>query len=89
MIGMRVNYHDLEAFDPEYYKTLNLILSHSLVDIGLDDMTFSAESIVFGQVQEIDLVDNGSNITVTDQNKIEYVKLIANHRMTSSIRKQV
>lgn len=39
-------------------------------------------------VQVIDLIPNGRNIPVDDNNKIEYVKLIAQHRMTTAIRSQ-
>lgn len=37
----------------------------------------------------IPLVENGENIVVSDANKSEYVRLLANHRMTTAIRKQV
>lgn len=37
----------------------------------------------------MDLIPNGSNIFVTDENKTDYVRYIAHHRMTTSFRKQI
>ena len=90
MLGQPVSYHDLEGIEPEYYKSLKQILTMPLDLLGLDDsMTFSAESNDFGHVETKDLVVNGRNIYVTDDNKLEYVRLVAHHRMTTAIRKQI
>jgi hypothetical protein len=35
------------------------------------------------------LVPNGRNLAVTEENKGEYIRLIAHHRMTSAIRSQI
>jgi E3 ubiquitin-protein ligase HUWE1 len=35
------------------------------------------------------LIPNGRNIAVTDQNKIDYIRLISHHSMTSAIRSQI
>lgn len=37
----------------------------------------------------MDLIPNGRNIPVTDENKADYIRLIAHHRMTSAIRSQI
>jgi E3 ubiquitin-protein ligase HUWE1 len=90
MLGQPVSYHDLEGIEPEYYKSLKQILTMPLELLGLDDsMTFSAESNDFGHVETKDLVSNGRNLYVTDDNKLEYVRLVAHHRMTTAIRKQI
>ena len=34
-------------------------------------------------------MEGGRDIPVTDENKLDYVQLIAHHRMTAAIRKQV
>ena len=53
------------------------------------ELTFSAERLVFGKYEVMDLIPNGRNINVNDGNKHEYVKLIAQHRMTTAIRSQI
>lgn len=88
MLGIPVGYQDLEALEPEYYKSLMAIIEHPLDLLGLD-LTFSAELNEFGRVEIVDLIENGRSIAVTDENKSDYIRLIANHRMTNSIQKQV
>jgi E3 ubiquitin-protein ligase HUWE1 len=40
-------------------------------------------------MQVVDLIPNGRNIMVTDDNKSDYIRLVAHHRMTSAIRSQI
>jgi hypothetical protein len=83
-----VNFHDLEAIEPEYYKSLHLLLDTPIEFLGVE-ITYTAETDNFGQLDVIELVPNGANIVVTDENKHDYVRLVAHHRMTTAIKKQV
>ena len=66
------------------------ILETPLEVMGLDgELTFSLEENEFGKITVVELIPNGNNVLVTDQNKAEYVHLLAHHRMTSAIRRQV
>jgi E3 ubiquitin-protein ligase HUWE1 len=51
--------------------------------------TFSAEVEEFGEMKNIDLIENGSNINVTNENKEEYIKLFTHQKMTTSIKSQL
>lgn len=42
-----------------------------------------------GRHEVVDLIPNGRNNMVTDENKLEYVQRITHHRMTHSIRAQI
>lgn len=88
ILGAPVNFHDLEAIEPDYYKSLKQILETPLELIGVE-LTFTAETDNFGVVDVIDLIPNGRNVDVTDVNKPEYVKLLAHHRMTTAIKVQI
>jgi hypothetical protein len=88
ILGLPVTVLDLEAIDPEYYKTLKMIQDVPLEDLGLD-LVFTAESNDFGEVKVVELVPGGRDMPVTDNNKSEYIKLISHHRMTSAIKQQV
>jgi E3 ubiquitin-protein ligase HUWE1 len=88
ILGLPVTPLDLEAVDPEYYKTLKFILDTPIDMLGLD-LTFSAETNDFSENKVVDLVPDGRNIEVTDENKVEYVRLVCHHRMTSSIRGEI
>jgi hypothetical protein len=66
-----------------------MILNTPLEDLGMQDtMTFSSEDHQFGEVKTVDLIPDGRNIYVTDDNKADYVRFIAHHRLTTSFRKQ-
>lgn len=88
ILQLPISYHDMEAIDPEYYRNLHSILDNSIADLGLE-LTFSAEQSNFGKVEVVDLIPNGRNVNVTDENKMEYVKLVTHHRMATGIRQQI
>jgi E3 ubiquitin-protein ligase HUWE1 len=88
ILGQPVNYHDLEAIEPDYYKSLKQILEIPLDMLGLD-LTFSSETNDFGEIKITDLIPDGRNIYVTDENKHYYVQLIAQHRTTDAIKDQI
>ena len=83
-----MDYSDLEALEPEYYNSLRQILELPMEALGLE-LTFSAETLSFGRHVVIDLIPGGRSVPVTDENKFEYVQLIAQHRMTTGIRSQI
>lgn len=78
----------MEAIDPDYYKNLKTILEYDLGDLGLD-LTFSIEDHSFGRNQTLDLIPNGRDAPVTEQNKSKYVSLVCQHRMTTAISSQI
>ena len=49
-LGMPVDYADIEAVEPDYYKSLKQILEYNLDMLGLD-LTFSTESHMFGRLE--------------------------------------
>lgn len=88
ILGLPVNYHDLEAIEPDFYKSLKQMQELPLDLLGLD-LTFSTEIDDFGRTVVKPLIENGQNIPVTDENKMLYIQLIAHSRMTTAIEKQV
>jgi E3 ubiquitin-protein ligase HUWE1 len=94
MLGAKVTYHDIEAIDPSYFKNLKWMLENDISDIL--DLTFSVDAdeeklILYekGEVTDHELIPGGRNIRVTEENKHEYVDLIAEHRLTTAIRPQI
>ncbi|KAJ0408912.1 hypothetical protein ATCC90586_005949 [Pythium insidiosum] len=88
ILQLPISYHDMEAIDPEYYRNLHSILDNPIADLGLE-LTFSAEQSNFGRMEIVDLIPNGRHVAVTDENKMEYVKLVTHHRMATGIRQQI
>lgn len=88
ILGRKVTFDDMEAIDPDYYKSLLWILENDITGV-LDDLTFSTEADVFGKLEVVDLKANGRNIPVTEENKLDYVRLVSESRMTTSIKAQI
>ncbi|KJE92552.1 Huwe1 protein [Capsaspora owczarzaki ATCC 30864] len=87
ILGRPVTYHDIEATDPDYFKSLKWILENDITDVI--DETFAVEVEDFGDKKMVDLKPNGQSIPVTEENKAEYVQLVTENRLTSSIRSQI
>lgn len=87
MLGKRIDHNDLESIDPEYHKSLVWMLDNDIE--GVIDLTFSVERDDFGMVEVVDLIPNGRNIAVTNENKHEYVRLIADQRLSIEIKEQM
>jgi len=88
ILGIPVSVSDMEAFDPDYYKSLKSILDYDISNTDLD-LTFSFQQDQFGKMELVDLKPDGRNIPVTEENKHEYVNLIVEMKLTKSIRKQI
>jgi E3 ubiquitin-protein ligase HUWE1 len=87
ILGRPVDTRDLEAVDPEYFKSLDWMLENDITDVL--DLNFSVDADEFGETKQIELKEDGINIPVTEANKQEYVRLVTEQRLTLSIRKQV
>ncbi|OAD05711.1 hypothetical protein MUCCIDRAFT_35110 [Mucor lusitanicus CBS 277.49] len=87
MLGRSVDYRDVEAVDPAYYKSLVWMLENDITDII--DLTFSVETDDFGTNKIIDLKPDGRNIPVTEENKHEYVTLVTEQKLVLAIKDQV
>jgi E3 ubiquitin-protein ligase HUWE1 len=89
MLGIPLNYEDMEAFDPDYHRNLAYMLEHPLAESGLDHLTMTATTMWFDVEETVDLVPDGANVPVTDENKLEYVNLVTAHKMTNAIKDQI
>jgi hypothetical protein len=81
-----LNYEDMEDIDPDYYKNLKWILENDVTDFGI---VFSYQADNFGSLEERELIEGGSKIAVTNENKKEYVKLVCYDKMSKTISEQV
>jgi E3 ubiquitin-protein ligase HUWE1 len=87
ILGKPVSIKDMESLDPEYYKSLVWMLENDITDIITE--TFSADNDKFGAVETVDLIENGRNIPVTQENKHEYVRLMVEFKLTGSVQEQL
>ncbi|KAJ2547948.1 E3 ubiquitin-protein ligase tom1, partial [Coemansia sp. RSA 1933] len=87
MLNRKVDYRDMEAIDPSYYKSLEWILENDITDVF--EETFSIEVDNFGQHGTVDLIPNGRDILVTEENKADYVRLVTEQRLYGAIKDQI
>lgn len=78
---------DMESLDLDYYKSLIWILENDITDII--EETFSVETDDYGEHKVIDLIEDGRNIPVTEENKQDYVKKIVEYKLHTSVKEQM
>jgi len=88
ILAKAVRYQDMESEDYEFYKGLEFLAENQVADLGYD-LTFSTEIQEFGVTEVRDLIADGRNVIVTDENKQDYIKLVCQMKMTGAIRKQL
>jgi E3 ubiquitin-protein ligase HUWE1 len=87
ILGKPVSLKDMETLDLDYYKSLCWILENDITDVTFE--TFSVEVDRFGETATVDLIENGRDIPVTEENKQEYVRLVVEHRLIKSVEEQL
>uniref|UniRef100_A0A8C8SB35 E3 ubiquitin-protein ligase n=1 Tax=Pelusios castaneus TaxID=367368 RepID=A0A8C8SB35_9SAUR len=78
---------DLESVDPEFYNSLIWVKENNIEECGLE-MYFSVDKEILGEIKSHDLKANGSNILVTEENKDEYIRLVADWRLSRGVEEQ-
>ena len=87
MLGQTNLVEDLMSLDSELYRHL-LFLRTAEGDLSDLELTFAVNTPVLDQVMTFPLKKGGTDITVTQENKIEFMYLMANFKLNFQIRKQ-
>ncbi|KAI5957642.1 TOM1 [Candida theae] len=87
ILGEPQSLKDMETLDLEYYKSLIWMLENDITDVITE--TLSVETDDYGEHKVIDLIPNGSNIPVTEENKQLYVKKVVEYRLQTSVEEQM
>jgi E3 ubiquitin-protein ligase HUWE1 len=87
ILGQPVSIKDMETLDLDYYKSLLWMLENDISNVLTE--TFSIETEAFGDTEIVDLIENGRNVPVTEENKQEYVQLVVEYRLTGSVKSQL
>ena len=87
LLGKEPNLKDLESMDLDYYKSLVWILENDITEVISEDFSVIEEQ--FGESKVVDLIPNGRNIPVTEENKREYVNAQVRYRLTTSVTEQL
>ncbi|EXJ88976.1 E3 ubiquitin-protein ligase HUWE1 [Capronia epimyces CBS 606.96] len=87
LLGKEPNLKDLESMDLDYYKSLLWILENDITEVITEDFSVIEEQ--FGEEKVVDLIPDGRNIPVTEENKREYVNAQVRYRLTTSVKDQL
>ncbi|EDV37005.1 uncharacterized protein Dana_GF11657 [Drosophila ananassae] len=86
LLNKPITLGDIEGVDPELHRSLTWMLESNIS--GIIESTFSVENNSFGALVVHELKPGGASITVTEENKREYVKLYVNYRFMRGIEQQ-
>uniref|UniRef100_A0A3Q3D5U8 E3 ubiquitin-protein ligase n=1 Tax=Hippocampus comes TaxID=109280 RepID=A0A3Q3D5U8_HIPCM len=78
---------DLESVDPEFYNSLIWIKDNNIEECGLE-MFFCVDKEILGEITTHDLKPGGGEIQVTEENKEEYIRLVAEWRLSRGVEEQ-
>ena len=76
----------MEDFDNEFYTNLKWCLEN---DVTCLMTTFSIEQDYFGKMEEIELIEGGKKIDLTNDNKRDYVERLSHFKLYKLIQKQI
>ncbi|CRL01178.1 CLUMA_CG014451, isoform A [Clunio marinus] len=88
ILGIQVKYTDMESEDYAFYQGLVYLIENRVDTLGYD-LTFSLEIQEFGVTEVRELIPNGGNIAVTEENKLEYIQMVCQLKMSGSIKQQL
>lgn len=87
VLGKAVALADMEGVDADFHRSLQWMLDNDISG-GILEQTFSTEDERFGVMTTEDLIPDGRNIDVTNENKKEYVDLMVKWRIEKRIAEQ-
>lgn len=89
ILGQEVDYHDMEDLDPDFFKSLKMLMDINLNESDIHEYYFAVEEEEFGTKLIKELEPGGMHKRVTEENKMEYIKLLCHMKMTQNISSQI
>ena len=83
LLGKKLTLEDLQYVDELYFNSLNHILENDPTDYGL---TFQVSFTSFGQTVTEDLLKDGIDIPVTEENKAMYIDKVVQWRFIKRVK---
>jgi len=87
LLGWPITFADLEYLDPVFYKSLNALMEMEDVEYACLDFTTSEETM--GVVNTINLIPDGENVDVTQDNLVEYLESVLQYRLVKRVKNQM
>eukprot|EP00997_Jenningsia_sp_PLL12_P002958 NODE_1529_length_1137_cov_56.423713_g1244_i0.p1 GENE.NODE_1529_length_1137_cov_56.423713_g1244_i0~~NODE_1529_length_1137_cov_56.423713_g1244_i0.p1 ORF type:complete len:329 (-),score=106.16 NODE_1529_length_1137_cov_56.423713_g1244_i0:120-1106(-) len=77
-----VHWSDFMIAQPDLARNLRFLLEWN--DFPEDEYDFVVEEEVLGELKRVELIPNGSEVPVTKENRVEYVRAVMKHKMIGS-----
>ncbi|KAK4052965.1 hypothetical protein OIO90_004089 [Microbotryomycetes sp. JL221] len=87
VLNKEVGLDDMALIDADVHQSLTWMVENDITDVL--ELDFVDEYDSFGVTQQVELKPNGANIAVTEENKLEYIKLLCEQRLKGRIVHQV
>ena len=88
LLNRPLNLTDLESADPEFYSSIKYIQDTNLDEQDDLYLVFADSYEKLGNIETVDLKPGGSEISVTESNKEEYIRLLVQFRFSRGIEEQ-
>jgi ubiquitin-protein ligase E3 C len=88
ILDVENSFNELKNYDPDLFKNLVYLKDYEgdvEIDFGLD---FTLTDNKDGNNVTVDLIENGKNINVNNNNKLLYIKKVAQYKLFSQIKEQ-
>jgi E3 ubiquitin-protein ligase NEDD4 len=91
MLGWPIQFKDLESVDEEYYRNLRQLqgLAESGEDLSMLCLTFTTTTEIMGEKKDVDLVEGGADMDLTNDNFPEYVEANLKYKLMDCVKPQM
>ena len=91
ILGWPIQFKDLEFVDPEYFYNLKKLqeFANAGDDLSLLCLDFATYSRVGNGFREIELIEGGANIEVTNENLSQYIEACFQYKMFGGFQTQL
>ncbi|GAA5954405.1 hypothetical protein JCM3765_004449 [Sporobolomyces pararoseus] len=86
-LDRRVGLEDMSLVDRQLWHSLSWMAENDITDIL--DLDFTSQYESFGTLETLELKPGGAQIAVTEENKLEYIDLLCEHRLKGRVEIQL
>ncbi|GAA5983399.1 hypothetical protein JCM5350_007636 [Sporobolomyces pararoseus] len=86
-LDKRVGLEDMSLVDRQLWQSLSWMAENDITDIL--DLDFTSQYESFGTLETLELKPGGAEIAVTEDNKLEYIDLLCEHRLKGRVEVQL
>ncbi|GMT00506.1 hypothetical protein PENTCL1PPCAC_22680 [Pristionchus entomophagus] len=86
ILGEKITLEDVESVDSSFYNSLCYLRDNEASDL---ELVFAVDDEIFGEKKSIELIENGREKEVTNDNKEKYIEALIEWKFTKRIEAQM